>query len=71
MSDDSDTFFRAWKWVFGEKNTRKIICAWHLDRSRRKALAEQVKDKQEQKQFTIMLLNEQMKLNLQLNYKAF
>ena len=61
MSDDSNNFFNAWKEVFGEKDTRKIICAWHLDRSWRKALAEHVKDKKEQ--ITIyhilsMLLNE-------------
>ena len=74
MSDDSDNFFNAWKGVFGEKVTRKIICAWHLDRSWRKALAEHVKDKKEQ--ITIyhilsMLLNERDEAKFRVELQSF
>ena len=34
--------------VFGKGNTKKIICAWHIDRKWRKALAETVRDKEDQ-----------------------
>ena len=45
MTDDADNYFNARKTVFGEGNTKKIICAWHIDRTWRKALAETVRDK--------------------------
>ena len=31
--------------MFGEGDTKKIICVWHIDRTWRKALAETVRDK--------------------------
>ena len=48
MSDDSDNFFNAWKGIFGEQRTKKIICAWHVDRSWRKAITAHVKNKDDQ-----------------------
>ena len=47
MSDDADNYFNAWKAVFGEGDTKKI-CAWHTDRTWRKALAETMRDKEDQ-----------------------
>ena len=38
MSDDADNFFNAWRGVFTVTNTKKLICAWHVDKSWRKGL---------------------------------
>lgn len=45
MSDDAEQFYTAWCTVFGG-NTKKLLCAWHIDRSWRKSLNELVNDKQ-------------------------
>ena len=42
MSDDAEQYFTAWKSVFGVERTSKLLCAWHIDRAWRKALAEHV-----------------------------
>lgn len=43
MSDDADAFFTAWVGVFGgQGHTRKLLCAWHIDRSWRKAISKHV-----------------------------
>ena len=33
MSDDAQQYFNAWKTVFGDKGCKKLLCAWHIDRS--------------------------------------
>ena len=33
MSDDAENFFNAWRAVFTVTKTRKLICAWHIDKS--------------------------------------
>ncbi len=33
MSDDAEQFFTAWKAVFGHGQTKKLLCAWHVDRA--------------------------------------
>ena len=38
MTDDAEQYHNAWVEVFGESNTRKILCVWHVDRVWRKAL---------------------------------
>ncbi len=38
MSDDAEQYFNAWKNVFNTENTKKILCAWHVDRSWRRNL---------------------------------
>ena len=49
MTDDAEQYFNAWKAVFGcTDKTRKILCAWHIDRSWRNALKEHVKCKESQ-----------------------
>jgi hypothetical protein len=47
MSDDCETYYTAWQAVFG-KESRKILCAWHLHRTWRRALNEHIKEKKEQ-----------------------
>ena len=38
MSDDAQQFFNAWKSVFGGKGCKKLLCAWHIDRSWKRSL---------------------------------
>ena len=42
MSDDADQFFNAFKAVFGSTGTKKVLCAWHIDRSWRRALRQHI-----------------------------
>ena len=74
MSDDADNYFNAWKAVFGEGDTKKILCAWHIDRTWRKALVETVRDKKDQikiyHQLSI-LLNERDEAKFRLTLQAF
>lgn len=44
MSDDADQYFNSWVKVFGNNDTTKLLCAWHVDRAWRKSLAKHVKD---------------------------
>lgn len=49
MSDDAEQFFTAWRATFGEGgSTKKLLCAWHIDRAWRKALQENITNKEEQ-----------------------
>ena len=47
MSDDAEQFWNSWVGVYGSNETKKILCAWHVDRAWRKALNEHIKDKEE------------------------
>ena len=38
MSDDAQQYFNAWKTVFGGKGCKKLLCAWHIDRSWKRSL---------------------------------
>ena len=42
MSDDAPQYFNAWKGVFSTPETKKLLCAWHVDRAWRTALNEHV-----------------------------
>ena len=42
MSDDADNFYNAWKSVFTIASTKKLICAWHVDRSWRRSLQKHI-----------------------------
>ena len=33
MSDDADQYYNAWADVFGVGITKKVLCAWHVDRA--------------------------------------
>ena len=48
MSDDAAQFFNSWVAVFDDYGIKKIICAWHIDRSWRTALCEHVKSNTDQ-----------------------
>ena len=48
MSDDAEQFFTAWRATFGDGSTTKLLCAWHVDRAWRKALQENIPNKEEQ-----------------------
>lgn len=48
MTDDAPQFYTAWRAVFGNHDTKKILCAWHVDRSWRNALREQISSKASQ-----------------------
>ena len=48
MSDDAQQYYNAWIGVFGTTGTKKLLCAWHVDRAWRTALNEHVKGKQKQ-----------------------
>ena len=38
MSDDAEQYYSAWTYVFGIGGTKKVLCAWHVDRVWRKDL---------------------------------
>ena len=42
MTDDAEQYYNAWKEVFGEGSTRKVLCAWHVDRAWRRALHQHI-----------------------------
>ena len=44
MSDDANNFYNAWKSVFSVTDTKKLICAWHVDKSWRKGLQQHITD---------------------------
>ena len=47
MSDCAEQYFHAWCGVFGENETKKLLCIWHVDRAWQKSLQEHVSDQQE------------------------
>jgi len=48
MSDDANNFYNARKDTFMVSNTKKLLCAWHIDRSWRKGLHQHVVSSTEQ-----------------------
>ena len=48
MSDDAEQFFTAWRAVFGDNQTKKLLCTWHIDRAWRHALQEYVPNRSDQ-----------------------
>ena len=48
MTDDAEQYFNAWRAVFGGETSKKLLCAWHVDKAWRKALREHILDKEEQ-----------------------
>ncbi|GFT08449.1 uncharacterized protein TNCV_2324661 [Trichonephila clavipes] len=47
MTDDSESFFNAWKTVFGIPE-KKDLCTWHVDRSWRRSIARLITKKEMQ-----------------------
>ena len=48
MTDDAEQYYNAWKEVFNEGSTKKILCTWHVDRAWRKAINQHISDKLKQ-----------------------
>ena len=44
MTDNAEQYYNAWKEVFSEGTTKKILCAWHVDRAWRKAIHQHIHD---------------------------
>ncbi|GFV91576.1 uncharacterized protein TNCV_770421 [Trichonephila clavipes] len=47
ITDDSESFFNAWKTVFGISEKR-LLCTWHVDRSWRRSIARLITKKEMQ-----------------------
>ncbi|GFW05709.1 hypothetical protein TNCV_3407751 [Trichonephila clavipes] len=45
MTDDSESFFNAWKTVFGIPEER-LLCTWHIDRSWRRSISRLIMKKE-------------------------
>ena len=50
MTDDAEQYYNAWKEVFEEGSTRKVLCAWHVDRAWRRALHQHINEREKQVQ---------------------
>lgn len=48
MSDDAKNFFNAWRAVFTVRDTRKLICAWHIDKSWRRGIQAHISSRTKQ-----------------------
>ena len=48
MSDDAEQHWNAWVGTYGNNNTIKLLCRWHIDRAWRKAITERMHDKDDQ-----------------------
>ena len=44
MSDDANQYWNSWSQVYGNNRTKKLLCAWHVDRAWRKAIQEHLPD---------------------------
>ena len=74
MSDDADQYFNAWRGVFGENGTIKILCSWHVDRAWRAALHEHItdtKNKVEIYHFLRLLLTKNQESDFQVLLQQF
>ena len=48
MSDDAENFFNARRAIFTVKDTRKLICAWHIDKSWRRGIQNHISSRTKQ-----------------------
>ena len=48
MSDDAQQYWNAWKLAYENSNTKKILCAWHIDKNWRKAIRENIQVAEDQ-----------------------
>ena len=69
MTDDAEQYHNAWKEVFGESNTRKILCAWHVDRAWRKAA--ELMPKSNQCQVTIVKTDKEWAVQSQSQHNNY
>ena len=50
MSDDAENFYNAWQGVFTTVHTKKLICAWHIDRSWKKGIQRHISGQAKQEE---------------------
>ena len=48
MSDDTKQYWNAWRATYGGLLTKKILCAWHVDKNWRKAIREHIHSAEDQ-----------------------
>ena len=46
MSDDVEQYYNAWTEVFGVGGTKKVLCAWHVDRAWRKSINQHIESQE-------------------------
>lgn len=64
MSDDAEQYFAAWSSIMSSNHTKKLLCAWHIDKSwRNKISIIKNKDKREQVRFYSVLFFSNNKIN--------
>lgn len=48
MGDDTNNFYNAWRGTFSVNITKKLLCAWHLDKSFRGSLQKHISSRTKQ-----------------------
>lgn len=48
MNDDANNFYNAWRGTFSVNITKKLLCAWHLDKSFRGGLQKHISSRTKQ-----------------------
>ena len=48
MSDDAKQYWNVWRATYGDLLTKKILCAWHVDKNWRKAIREHIHSAEDQ-----------------------
>ena len=75
MSDDADNFYNAWRSVFTVVNTKKLICAWHVDKSWRKGLQRHISSRVRQAEvyhhLRVLLSEGKMEVSFRLRLQQF
>ena len=74
MTDDAEQYFNAWKFVFAEKDTNKILCSWHVDRAWRKGLQQHIGEsskRAEMYHLLRVLLSEREESQFRVCYRSF
>ena len=74
MSDDTEQYFTVWSDIFGSSQTKKILCAWHIDRAWRKALNQHIPSQDDRVQIyhqLRMLLTETNESEFRVMLQAF
>ena len=73
MSDNTEQYFTAWSDIFGSSQTKKILCAWHIDRAWRKSLNQYIPSQDDRVQIyqLRMLLTETNESEFRVMLQAF
>ena len=71
MSDDAEQLFTAWRAVFGDNQTKKLLCAWHVDSAWRQGQRKHVQTKSDQVEIYHYFLQNVNNQNSDLFYNNF